>query len=658
MTRIKTALQFGCKCFNLLVSIFLLWLYPFNEVQAQMLSPEKEQEREQVLKEVLKVKKDTNYVALCYKYGLFYEGINNDSAVYYYERARRISKELGYVNGQIRYYDYRGLLYIIESNYDTALLLMDSAYKMAVKHKSSRWIAIELNQKGTVYQYKNEMNIAADFYLQAFKYAEQIKDTQILASVSGNLSGVFMEIKDYARSRYFSEYNYEIARLKGDSVSMGYGLVNISASDEKDSLFTPMAQRALEAYEIAIRYNDITLLQFSLSNYASALTHLLQLDSAISCYKTLTGISKGQGNNYHLAHNLRDLAIVYTYSGRYEAAKTAFKEALIPALSVNNHALLMSIYQGLSTVEERLKNFEAALEARHYYDSYRDSLELTTQHQQASELEVKYQNEKKSRELAEKELSLQTEKGKSNTRLIWLSLASLGVLLLLLVIYFRTKIARQKLSSLKKDSEVKELQAREDERNRLAADMHDDLGAGLSTIRMISELAVNKDTEDVKYDIRRISARSEELVESMRQMIWAMSNNNNSLEDLVVYIRSYTRQFLDDHQLPVQFDIPDSIQELNVSGPMKRNLFLVVKEVLHNIIKHAAATGVFFVIQIRDGSLILSIRDNGKGIYGSDQNRFGNGLKNMERRMREINGKISIASEQGTTIVLEVPVIT
>jgi signal transduction histidine kinase len=144
----------------------------------------------------------------------------------------------------------------------------------------------------------------------------------------------------------------------------------------------------------------------------------------------------------------------------------------------------------------------------------------------------------------------------------------------------------------------------------------------------------------------------------MRQMIWAMSNNNNSLEDLVVYIRSYTRQFLDDHQLPVQFDIPDSIQELNVSGPMKRNLFLVVKEVLHNIIKHAAATGVFFVIQIRDGSLILSIRDNGKGIYGSDQNRFGNGLKNMERRMREINGKISIASEQGTTIVLEVPVLT
>lgn len=495
------------KNLNLFLAL-LLCLLSVHDLLAQMLSDEKEQERLQVLKEVVKIRKDTDYVAACFKYGLFYEGINNDSAIYYYERARRISDEIKYVNGQIRYYDYRSMVYMIESNYDTALMLMDTAYKMAMASKSLRWQTIELNQFGTVYQYKNQMNTAAEYYLKAFKYAEQLKDTQFLASITGNLSGVFMEIKDYTRSRYFANYNYELAKAKKDTLSMGYGLVNLSASDEKDSSFEIMSKRAYEAYKIAIRYNDITLLQFGLSNYASSLTHRLKLDTAISCYRILTDISRKQGNDYHLTHNLRDLGAVYIYAGDYELARNAYQEALVPALTINNHALLMTIYKGLSTAEERLKNFEKALEARLLYDSYRDSLELTTQHQQVNELESKYQNEKKSRELAEKELILQAEKNKSDLRLGWLFISLLGLVVLLLVIYFRTRISRQQMSVLQKDMAVKELLAREDERSRLAADMHDDLGAGLSTIRMISELAMSKNTNEVKGDIQRISTRS------------------------------------------------------------------------------------------------------------------------------------------------------
>lgn len=626
-------------------------------VQAQMLSPEKERERLEVLKEVLKVRKDTDYVAVCYKYGLFFEGIKNDSAVFYYERARKISEEIGYVNGQIRYYDYRGMIHVIESSYDTALMLMDTAYKMAIKHKSPRWQAIELNQQGTVYQYKNLMNTAAEYYLRSFRIAEQIKDTQILASVSGNLSGVFMEVKDFTRSRYFSQYNFDLAVAKQDSISMGYGLVNLSASDEKDSLFEIMGVRALQAYKIAKRYNDITLLQFSLSNYASALSHVLKLDSAISCYRILVKISSEQGNNYHLAHNLRDLAIVYTYSGKYAEAKASFQDALVPALAINNHALMMSIYKGLSTAEERLKNFEEALLARHFYDSYRDSLEVTTQYQQASELELKYQNEKKNRELAQREVEILDEKSRSDRRLSMLVVSGSALLVLLLVIYFRTRIARQKLAGLRKDMEVKELQAREDERSRLAADMHDDLGAGLSTIRMISELAINKDTDGLKQDIRKISARSEELVESMRQMIWAMSNNNNSLEDLVVYIRGYARQFLDDHQLDVAFHLSAEFPDIVIKGPVKRNVFLVVKEVLHNVVKHAQASRVAISMDTVNNSFIIKIQDNGKGLNKEEGNRFGNGLKNMERRMREINGSVELENENGTLVTIHIPLM-
>jgi two-component system NarL family sensor kinase len=635
--------------------LVIIYLIIGTDVRAQMLTPEKEKERIQLLKDVNKIKKDTNYVALCYKYGLFYEGIRNDSAVYYYERARDISRELGYISGQIRYYDYRSMVYIIESNYDTALLLMDTAYKMAVKHNSLRWQAIELNQQGTIYQYKNLMNTAADYYLKSFRIAEQIKDTQILASVSGNLSGVFVEVKDYEKSRYFSTYNYELAEARHDTLSMGYALVNLSVDDEKDSLYEIMGKRAFEAYNIAMKYNDISLMQFSLSNYASSLSHTLKLDSAIACYKILAKISSDQGNSYHLTHNLRDLAVVYIYSGKYELARSAFQEALVPALTLNNHSLLTSIYKGLSTAEERLGNFEKALEASRSYDSYRDSLELTTIHQQASELEVKYENEKKNLALAQQELQIAEEKNKSNTRLSLLLISGAGVLVLLLVIYFRTRISRQKLSTLKKESELKELQAREDERSRLAADMHDDLGAGLSTIRMISELAVNKDSDALKQDIRRISARSEELVESMRQMIWAMSSNSNSLEDMVVYIRGYSREYLDDHQLNLLFEIPDQIPNVLITGPVKRNLFLVVKEVLHNIVKHAKASSVTIRMECSQEQFSVTVTDDGVGFSDAGNNRFGNGLKNMERRIKDLQGTIQFENNQGTLVRIQVP---
>ncbi|MFN8154649.1 MAG: tetratricopeptide repeat protein [Bacteroidia bacterium] len=618
----------------------------------QQLTVEKSRERAEVFRQLQQSKRDTNYVNLCYKYGEYFEGIINDTALYWYEKARVLSRDLGYVHGLVRYFDYKNSVLTIQSEYDQILSNADTAYQMCVKYGERRWQAIQLNRIGTVYQYKTEMRKAADHYLRAFSIAEQLKDTMLMNALAGNLSGVLIEIKDYAKSRYFAAIGYELAEKQHDTLGMGYALVNLATSDEFDSLYDASKARSWDAYKIGMQYNDISLVQFALSGYANALRHLRQSDSAIVYFKKLIEISKGQNNDFHLVHNLHDLGATYQYIGDYAAAKAVLTEALPHALIVGNHSLLMSLYDGLSIAEERLGNYQAALQARKNSGLYRDSLELSEQFAQVNELESKYQNEKKSRELAEKELILQAEKSKSDQRLGWLLISGLGLIVLLLIIYFRTRIARQKVTALQKDMEVKELMAREDERSRLAADMHDDLGAGLSTIRMISELAMQKNAEEVKQDIRRISTRSEELVESMRQMIWAMSNNSNSLEDLVVYIRGYTRQYLDDHDVQVEFIIPDLIPQMQVTGPVKRNLFLVVKEILHNVIKHSGAKKIRLEMFISDHSFSIIIADDGKGIQATTQNRFGNGLKNIERRMKEILGEVRIEGEEGTTVTL------
>lgn len=196
------------------------------------------------------------------------------------------------------------------------------------------------------------------------------------------------------------------------------------------------------------------------------------------------------------------------------------------------------------------------------------------------------------------------------------------------------------------------INAQQEERNRISADMHDDLGSGMTTIRLFSELAKTKMGDSVIPEIEKISASADELLNKMNAIIWSMSSSNDSLGNMVAYIRSYSLEYFENTGIDVKVTIPENLPELEVSGEIRRNIFLVVKEALNNIVKHAGATEVKLIMQVEEKGLSLLIKDNGKGIDFTKLRQFGNGLKNMKKRMSDVGIEFHIDNDEGTTVKL------
>lgn len=192
----------------------------------------------------------------------------------------------------------------------------------------------------------------------------------------------------------------------------------------------------------------------------------------------------------------------------------------------------------------------------------------------------------------------------------------------------------------------------QEERNRISADMHDDLGAGMTSIRLYSELAKAKAGNTPLPEIEKISGFADDLINKMNAIIWSMSSQNDSLGNMVAYIRSYTIEYLDGTGIKPSITIPENLPRLIVNGTIRRNVFLVIKEALQNIVKHANATEVVITLSKEPEGLSLTIHDNGKGIDLDNLRQFSNGLKNMRKRMNDLGLEFSIERNAGTLIRL------
>jgi len=214
---------------------------------------------------------------------------------------------------------------------------------------------------------------------------------------------------------------------------------------------------------------------------------------------------------------------------------------------------------------------------------------------------------------------------------------------------------------LKMENERKEFEkqmavvtAQQDERNRISTDMHDELGSGMTAIRLMSEIAKNKMKENTPLEIERISQSADDILNKMNAIIWSMNSKNDSLGNLISYIRAYATEYLEGTSVNCNVNIPEHIHDQELSGDKRRNIFLCVKETLNNMLKHSRATELT-IDMATDGALQIKIHDNGVGIDLQKIRQFGNGLQNIDRRMQSIGGNFKIENNNGTLTTLLLP---
>jgi signal transduction histidine kinase/streptogramin lyase len=226
---------------------------------------------------------------------------------------------------------------------------------------------------------------------------------------------------------------------------------------------------------------------------------------------------------------------------------------------------------------------------------------------------------------------------------LWFKLAIFAAMGLLLTAFYRAR--------------VKRLRAIENLRVQIAADLHDDVGSRLTKVAMVTE---HVDAETAVDDrnkplIRSIAGTTREIIQAMDEIVWTINPKNDTLENLANYIFQYAQDFFQGSNVRCRLDLPARLPELKLSTQERHNLFMAVKEALHNVLKHSQATEVRIRLVSTGGRLIINVADNGRGFATDPAPDSGNGLNNMRQRLERIGGRLSLESRpgHGTEIKME-----
>jgi ligand-binding sensor domain-containing protein/signal transduction histidine kinase len=205
----------------------------------------------------------------------------------------------------------------------------------------------------------------------------------------------------------------------------------------------------------------------------------------------------------------------------------------------------------------------------------------------------------------------------------------------------------------------KQQEALEKERSRIARDLHDQLGANLTQVALLGEMAeADKNSPgEIESHARQISETARETTHSLDEIVWAINPSNDTLEGLANYACKYAQEYLALANLRYRVDLPTQLPAISIAPPVRHNVFLAFKEAVHNVVKHAQASEVWIRLRLSPGNFILEIEDNGRGISNEDSNKNRNGLRNMKKRMEDIRGEFSISPREngGTLVRLIVP---
>jgi len=222
---------------------------------------------------------------------------------------------------------------------------------------------------------------------------------------------------------------------------------------------------------------------------------------------------------------------------------------------------------------------------------------------------------------------------------------SLIVLFLLTIVFTITQYIdrrklRKKLAELEKQREI------DKERQRISKEMHDDIGAGLTQIILMTESAKAKATNGNEKELVDVANTSRTLVGNLSEIIWSLNPENKSLDQLCAYLREQLNKQLEYSGIEYSIQLPDDRTDIILSNEQRRNILLITKEIVNNAIKYSKAKNISIKAELINEGLAFIIQDDGVG-FDMLKNYPGNGLKNIKSRTVDLGGKMKIRSAEG-----------
>jgi signal transduction histidine kinase/ligand-binding sensor domain-containing protein len=219
--------------------------------------------------------------------------------------------------------------------------------------------------------------------------------------------------------------------------------------------------------------------------------------------------------------------------------------------------------------------------------------------------------------------------------------------------YVSTQKLQRQLASLRQQ------EALEKERARIARDIHDQVGANLTQVSLLGELVgSDKDhPEEIEAHARQISQTALETTRALDEIVWTVNPSNDTLDGLINYVCKYAQEYLALASLRYRLEVPPQLPSTPISPELRHNAFLAAKEAVNNVVKHSGATAVWLRLRLEPDRFTLEIEDNGHGLPKGAEDKGRNGLRNMRKRLEDVGGEFTIGpgTEGGTRVCLTAP---
>ncbi|MFI5171220.1 MAG: ATP-binding protein, partial [Chitinophagales bacterium] len=477
--------------------------------------------------------------------------------------------------------------------------------------------------------------------------AEQSNNTLDLIKFTNNLGITYDRNEDYDKALEYYKKSLDFALKQNDENSEYRAYGNIGS-----------VYINLDKFDTALIYLRKILVQDELTagairlanafnNAGEAYRNLNQLDSAMYCFK--------KASYFWDKLESPELSIALSNIGQLYATKNEFDLSLENILKSNEIAsstgekkLLATNYHLLAEIYSEQNKFDLAYEAMNQYVLYNDSVFNTEKDKTISELQTKYETEKKEKA----NLALQQKNLRQRTYMFSISGAAILIFIVLMLFYSR----RQLKKKLEFEQELKS------DRIRISSDLHDDIGSTLGSISYFSQLAKlqqGEPDENMDEILGKIDDISKEAIENMGDIVWTINPINDNFDRLLTRMKNYANNIFKSNNIRSNFIISDAIKpEWKLRVDLRKNLFLLFKEAYYNAVKYASCKNITITISRENNNLTMTISDDGVGFDPENTNAYnGNGMRNMRNRAAEISAAFSITSSpgKGTTITIVAP---
>lgn len=492
-------------------------------------------------------------------------------------------------------------------------------------------------------------DLALEYYEKANRAFAANGDSSGIANAEDVAGEIFYTQRLYDKSSAYFLRSVNLFRKLHDYRGSAAALLHLGNNYYMRVMDDSAAKCYRSALALCTTLGDSAGMAICYSNLSRIYLEARNTKSAIA-YAQLALTTIRPGNYITLeAGTYQQLGDIYGELKQYDTAVAYIQKAIVAARSGDNKVIVRDCYKSLSELYTMMKQPGRAMPYLLAAYKLKDSIEPAQFSRRLAEMDAKYRAEKKEAEIKSlkqrtliSSLKMQQQRNRLQAQGYLLLVLIAVIIAAAIAVYYRN-VRRGLLEQLQREKMVKETEERE--RMRIARDIHDELGSGLSKIRFLADNAKQRGAVESGNMVGQIAETSRGLIDNMRDLVWAMNPENTALDSLVARIREHTADYLEQFSVEVEFDIPVDVPATVISKEVTRNVFMIVREALQNIVKHSGATRVW--VRVNTGSgLRLEIGDNGRGFDMSTQ-RSGNGLGNLVARAKAIGAEFEMTSSPG-----------